>query len=193
MSPAAVFTIEDADRLVLDAADTLFYERGISGVGMAEVRDASGVSLRRIYGLYPSKQDLVAAWLTDRHERWMRWFTETVDRHITRRTDPVLAAFDALREWTRSPGYRGCAFINAIAEPMEITEQHRTIVADHNRSLVRHLATLATRRQSRTPSWFADALAVLIDGAIVQAAIFGNDGPITAARKAAARLLETMP
>lgn len=193
MSPAAVFTIEDADRLVLDAADTLFYERGISGVGMAEVRDASGVSLRRIYGLYPSKQDLVAAWLTDRHERWMRWFTETVDRHITRGTDPVLAAFDALREWTRSPGYRGCAFINAIAEPMEITEQHRTIVADHKRSLVRHLATLATRRQSRTPSWFADALAVLIDGAIVQAAIFGNDGPITAARKAAARLLETMP
>ena len=193
MSPAAVFTIEDADRLVLDAADTLFYERGISGVGMAEVRDASGVSLRRIYGLYPSKQDLVAAWLTDRHERWMRWFTETVDRHITRGTDPVLAAFDALREWTRSPGYRGCAFINAIAEPMEITEQHRTIVADHKRSLVRHLATLATRRQSRTPSWFADALAVLIDGAIVQAAIFGNDRPITAARKAAARLLETMP
>lgn len=193
MSPAAVFTIEDADRLVLDAADILFYERGISGVGMAEVRDASGVSLRRIYGLYPSKQDLVAAWLTDRHERWMRWFTETVDRHITRGTDPVLAAFDALREWTRSPGYRGCAFINAIAEPMEITEQHRTIVADHKRSLVRHLATLATRRQSRTPSWFADALAVLIDGAIVQAAIFGNDRPITAARKAAARLLETMP
>ena len=37
MSPAATFTIDDADRLVLDAADTLFYERGISGVGMAEL------------------------------------------------------------------------------------------------------------------------------------------------------------
>lgn len=193
MSPAATFTIDDADRLVLDTADTLFYERGISGVGMAEIRDASGVSLRRIYGLYPSKRDLVAAWLNDRHDRWMRWFTVTVDRHIARGTDPVLAPFDALREWTRSPGYRGCAFINAIAEPTEIDDSHRAIVADHKRSLVRHLATLATRRQSRTPPWFADALAVLIDGAIVQSAIFGNDKPIIAARRAAARLLETMP
>ena len=160
---------------------------------MAEIRDASGVSLRRIYGLYPSKRDLVAAWLNDRHDRWMRWFTDTVDRHVARGTDPVLAAFDALREWRRSPGYRGCAFINAIAEPMEIDDQHRAIVAEHKRALVRHLATLANRRQSRTPSWFADALGVLIDGAIVQSAIFGNDKPIVAAHKAAAQLLETMP
>jgi AcrR family transcriptional regulator len=193
MSPAAVFTPDDADRLVLDAADTLFYGRGISGVGMAEIRDASGVSLRRIYGMYPSKRDLVAAWLNDRHDRWMTWFTETVQRHVARGTDPVLAAFDAIREWRRSPGYRGCAFINAIAEPMEIDDQHRAIVADHKRSLVGHLAALATRKRAHTPTWFADALAVLIDGAIVQSAIFGNDKPINAARKAAARLLETMP
>ena len=199
MSPAATFTIDDADRLILDTADTLFYERGISGVGMAEIRDASGVSLRRIYGLYPSKRDLVAAWLNDRHDRWMRWFTDTVDRHVARGADPVLAAFDALREWRRSPGYRGCAFINAIAEPMEIDDQHRAIVADHKRSLVGHLATLATRNtqatrtRPQTPAWFAAALAVLIDGAIVQSVIFGNDKPIAAARKAAAQLQKTMP
>ncbi len=195
MSPAAAFTIEDADRLVLDTADVLFYERGISGVGMAEIRDASGVSLRRIYLLYPSKQDLVAAWLNDRHDRWMSWFTDTVDRSVVRGVDPVLAAFDAIRQWRKSPGYRGCAFINAIAEPMEIGDQHRAIVASHKRSLTSHLATLATQSQMRpgVPAWFADALAVLIDGAIVQSAIFGNDKPITAARKAAAQLLETMP
>lgn len=193
MSPAATFTIDDADRLILDTADSLFYERGISGVGMAEIRDASGVSLRRIYALHPSKRDLVAAWLNDRHDRWMHWFTNTVDRHVARGTDPVLAAFDALREWTRSPGYRGCAFINAIAEPMEIDDAHRAIVADHKRALVRHLAALATQNRVRRPAWFADALGVLIDGAIVQAAIFGNDKPITAARRAAAQLLETMP
>jgi AcrR family transcriptional regulator len=193
MSPAAVFTIEDADRLVLEAADTLFYERGISGVSIAEIRDASGVSLRRIYGLYPSKRDLVLAWLNDRHIRWMTWFTETVERHIARGTDPVLASFDALREWTRSPGYRGCAFINAIAEPTEIDDAHRAIVAEHKLALVRHLATLSTRTRSRTPAWFADALVVLIDGAIVQSTVFGNNKPITAARKAAAHLLETLP
>lgn len=193
MSPAATFSLDDAERLILDAADALFYERGISGVGMAEIRDASGVSLRRIYRLHPSKRDLVAAWLNDRHDRWMNWFTATIDRHVARGTDPVLAAFDALREWTRSPGYRGCAFINAIAEPTEIDDHHRAIVADHKRSLVRHLTSLMAPAPSRSPTWLPDALAVLIDGAIVQSAILGNDKPILAARKAAARLLEATP
>lgn len=55
MSPAAVFTIDDADRLVLDAADTLFYQRGISGVDMAEIRDASGVSLHASTGCTPPR------------------------------------------------------------------------------------------------------------------------------------------
>ena len=193
MSPAAVLGADDADRLVLDAADALFYERGISGVGMAEIRTVSGVSLRRIYLLYPSKRDLVAAWLTDRHDRWMRWFKGTVDRRIARGSDPVLATFDALREWTKSPDYRGCAFINALAEASEVDTEHRAIVEDHKRSLIRHLAALATQTRSRHPAWFAEAIAVLIDGAIVQSAVFGTDKPIIAAKKAAARLLETMP
>jgi AcrR family transcriptional regulator len=193
MSPRAAFTRVAADRRILDAADSLFYERGISDVGIADVRDASGVSLRRIYVIYPSKRDLTAAWLTDRHDRWMSWFTDTVERHISSGTEPVLAAFDAIREWRRSPDYRGCAFINAIAEPAEIDERHRAIVADHKRSLVRSLAALASRTRPNTPVWFADALGVLIDGAIVQSAIAGNDKPITAARKATAQLLEAMP
>lgn len=62
-----------------------------------------------------------------------------------------------------------CAFINAIAEPTEIDDQHRTIVADHQRSLVRPLASLATQTKTRTPPWFADAT----DGAV---ASFGRDG-----------------
>ncbi len=201
MSPAATLSRNDAERLILDAADTLFYQRGISGVGMAEVRDLSGVSMRRIYDLYPSKRELVAAWLTDRHERWMQWFTTTVDRYIVKGVEPVLAAFDALREWTRSPEYRGCAFINAIAEAAEIDDLHRVIVADHKQALVRHLTAIATttRRASTTrklakalPSWFGAALGVLIDGAIVQSAVFGNDKPIIAARTAAAHLLASI-
>ena len=65
MSPAQTITDDAAERLVLDAADRLFYEHGIAGVGMAEVRDASGVSLRRLYSQHASKGDLVAAWLRD--------------------------------------------------------------------------------------------------------------------------------
>jgi Na+-translocating ferredoxin:NAD+ oxidoreductase RnfD subunit len=43
------------------------------------------------------------------------------------------------------------------------------------------------------PPWFAAALAVLVDGAIVQAAIFNSTQPVDAARAAVGRLLELSP
>ncbi len=191
MSPAATMTRVAAEESILVAVDRLFYERGIAAVGMADVRDAAGVSLRRLYASHPGKRDLVAAWLQDRHVRWMAWFTDAVARRAETGTDPLLATFDALVEWRATPGYRGCAFINAIAETAEIDEEHRSIVAAHKRSLIEHLATLATAAHPEAPAWVPEAIGVLIDGAIVQSAIFRSDGPILAARQAAARLLHT--
>jgi AcrR family transcriptional regulator len=178
---------------VLDAADRLFYERGIGGVGMDDIRDAAGVSLRRLYSLHPSKRDLVAAWLDDRHGRWMAWFDAAVERHVAAGVEPLLAPFDAINEWVHSPGYRGCAFINAIAETSEIDDSHRAIIAAHKRDLLQHVRLLATRSTRILPEWVPDAVAVLIDGAIVQTAIYGDDSPIAPARAAAAQLLKAAP
>ena len=192
MSPAATMTIDDAGRAVLDAADTLFYARGIAGVSMSDVRDTSGVSLRRLYQLYPSKSDLVSGWLNDRHVRWMTWFSNAVDRHTAGGTDALIATFDAIDEWVSTPGYRGCAFLNSIAETTEIDESHRTIVADHKRALIQHLTMLAVRDHPTAPMWVPAAIAVLIDGAIVQTAVFETNEPIIAARAAATHLMENM-
>jgi AcrR family transcriptional regulator len=189
MSPAATMPSGIAERAILDAADRLFYARGLALVTMADVRDEADVSLRRLYSVYPSKRDLVAAWLDDRHVTWMRWLTESVDKRSARTGDPLAATFDVLKDWVKSPGYRGCAFLNSIAETSEIDDHHRQIVADHKRSLIDHLAQLAARDHPSAPSWVAAALGVLIDGALVQSAVFGSAAPIDAAKTAALELL----
>ncbi|MFZ0323522.1 MAG: TetR/AcrR family transcriptional regulator [Actinomycetes bacterium] len=189
MSPAATIDSDTARRLVLDAADRLFYERGVSGVTMADVRDTAGVSMRRMYALYPSKRDLVAGWLEDRHVRWMRWFAESVARHTADGADPLVDVFDALREWTSSPGYRGCAFLNVIADPAEIDATHRQIVAQHKRALVDHVTALVAQAHPTAPEWLPRAIAVLIDGAIVESVVFGSQAPVDDARQAALSLV----
>lgn len=190
MSPADTIKTDDAQRSILRVANELFYARGISGVSMSDVRDASGVSMRRLYTMYTSKSDLVAAWLTDRHDMWMTWFTTTVERHVSSGTDSVLATLDAIGEWVASPTYRGCAFINSLAETSELTDTHRTIIAAHKRDLIEHLARLATRNHPRAPTWLPAALAVIIDGAIVQCTVFANTDPLEAARSAVLQILE---
>jgi AcrR family transcriptional regulator len=193
MSPAATMSTDDARRAVLRSADELFYAHGITGVVMSDVRDASGVSMRRLYAMYPSKSELVAGWLADRHDTWMSWFATSVERHVEAGADPVLATFDAIAEWVTTPGYRGCAFINSLAETSEVEDSHRRIIAAHKRDLLEHLARLTMRTHPDAPSWLPAALAVIIDGAIVQCTIFAGTAPLDAARSAVTQLLEANP
>src|ERR1700760_2809534 len=100
---------------LLDAADELFYEEGIHIVGIDRVIERAGVAKASLYSTFGSKDELVRAYLAGRAEaRHQR-----IARHLARHTAPrdrVLAIFDALDEAIQTPGYRGCAFVNASAE-----------------------------------------------------------------------------
>ena len=91
------------------------------------------------------------------------------------------------------PGYRGCAFINTLAETSEMDDSHRTIIAAHKRDLVGHLAHHAARDHTTAPPWLPAALAVIIDGAVVQCTILASSSPLDTARSAVLQLLETIP
>lgn len=173
MSPAATIGAAAASAAVLDAADELFYHRGVAAVTMADVRDRSGVSMRRLYGLYPSKSDLVAGWLRHRHTTWMAGFAGAVDTALAAGRAPVDAIFDALRAWMVATEFRGCGFINTHAEYRDLTDEHRAIIRDHKLALAAHLDTVVPG---------GAGLAVLVDGAIVQAAIHHDAAPIEQAR-----------
>jgi AcrR family transcriptional regulator len=190
VSPAATLDNDEARAAVLRSANVVFYERGIAGVGMADIRDDSGVSLRRLYSLFPSKRELVAAWLTDRHSTWMEWFTSSVDRRRSAGDEPLLATFDAIAEWASSPGYRGCAFVNSAAEAAETDATHRRIIAAHKESLLTYLISLAGDGGYSEPERLGRMIGVLLDGAMVEAAVLSSREPITAAREAAAVLIE---
>ena len=52
-------TESEAWEKILAAAEELYYRKGYAAVGMDELRTAAGVSLRRLYALYPSKTDII--------------------------------------------------------------------------------------------------------------------------------------
>ena len=99
----------DARTRLLDAAETLFYERGIQAVGVDEIRTAATVSLKRLYQCFPSKDNLVEAYLYHRDRRWRSAMTDHVTHHAPRPADRPLAVFDWLGSWFAEPDFRGCA------------------------------------------------------------------------------------
>lgn len=167
---------------LLDAAERLFYERGVRAVGMDEVRAVSGVSLKRLYQCFPSKEQLVVAYLRRRDERWRASLAESVARRDPR--DRVPAVFDWLGEWFREPGFRGCAFVNSFGELGATSSAVARVAKEHKDALRHYLADLV-RGGVADPDELAEQLLLLVEGAIAAAAVRGDTSAARRARDVA--------
>ena len=179
-------TSEDAIRRALDAAEDLIYARGVQSVGMDEIRDRSGVPLKRLYQLFSSKENLVVAVLERRDTRWHARLSGYVDRV----DDPearVLAVFDWLGEWFAEPGFRGCAWINTNGEMGAVSPAVAEQARRHKGTFKHYLGQLVA--DAGLPPWLTDQLALLADGAMADAGIFATAAPAARARAAAETLI----
>ncbi|MER5194310.1 TetR/AcrR family transcriptional regulator [Streptomyces sp. NPDC002755] len=170
----------------LDAAEMLFYGRGLQSVGMDDLRGASGVSLKRLYQLFPAKEQLVEAYLERRDVRWRGLLAE----YVARREDPrerILAVFDRLAEWFGEPDFRGCAWINAYGELGATSERVARRVREHKRAFREYLGELVA--DAGLPEALTGPLFLLAEGAMVTAGIDGGAAPAAEAREAARLLL----
>lgn len=147
---------------ILAAAHGLFYRDGIRATGIDRVIAESGVAKLTFYRQFASKDDLVLAFLAFRHERWMAWFADALARH----GGTVAAIVPALAEWFASDDYRGCAFINSVGELGPVSPEVVQAARGHKQDMA--AAVQALMRPSPRRAAIAQALALAIDGAIVQ-------------------------
>ncbi|WP_329599510.1 TetR/AcrR family transcriptional regulator [Streptomyces pseudovenezuelae] len=172
---------------VLDAAEELFYGRGIQSVGMDAVRGASGVSLKRLYQLFPAKEQLVEAYLERRDGRWRGRLAAFVELRPTPE-ERILAVFDWLEEWFGEEGFRGCAWINSYGELGATSDRVAAQVRAHKRAFADYLASLVAA--AGRPAALTGPLFLLAEGAMVTAGITRSTRPAAEAREAVRLLLD---
>lgn len=177
----------DPSQRVVDAADQLFYARGIRAVGMDDVRNAAGVSLKRLYQLFPGKDSLVLAVLRQRHTMWTEGLTATVDSTEEPR-ERLLAVYDYLAEWFAEDGFRGCGFINAFGELGPTSPEVAAYAREHKQTFQKQLTALVA--DAGVDVSLAPQLAILAEGAQTTAAIEGSPDAAGHARRAAETLID---
>lgn len=116
------------ERKLLDAAEELFFTRGIAATPVDVVLERAGVSSATLYRRYPSKESLVAAALERRHDDWL----VTWDAVVATAPDDrgrLLSVFDALDAYRSTPaGSRWCAFLGTAAEYAETPDEVRRVL-----------------------------------------------------------------
>jgi AcrR family transcriptional regulator len=170
LSPADRRVDRSPRERLLDTAYELFSRRGIRGVGIEEVIERAGVAKATLYRHFPSKDDLVLAFLERRHQHWTDDIHLAQTRHSDGRPEErLLAIFDVLDERFRSEEFDAYLFFNALLEMGAEHPAGRASVrhVEHLRSIVRQLADEAELRDTEA---FARSWHILMKGSIIAAA-----------------------
>jgi AcrR family transcriptional regulator len=174
---------------ILSAATRLLYQRGLDGIGVAELCTTIGISKETLYRHFGSKDGLMLAVLEARSDHVVRWLHDAAASAGDDPADQLTAVFDALGQWHAEPAFRGCAIVNAA------TQQHngpaRAIATGH---LDRHLDMLtgiARRADAPDPVNLGKQLLTLMEGATVLADHHGDTDAAQLAKHAALALLRT--
>lgn len=173
---------------ILEAASELFYLRGIQAVGVDAIIARADVARMSFYRHFQSKEGLVLAYLERREEQWQAWLKDAIERLAPDPADRPLAVFDALAQRFTTPHYRGCAFINAMAEVARREAAAFQAAAALKGRTEDYLARLL--REAGHGEALAQDLLLLLDGAIVSWVRHGDPASAHRAKHLASLLLK---
>jgi AcrR family transcriptional regulator len=147
---------------ILATANELFYREGIRAIGVDTVVERSGVSKTSLYRLFESKDALIAAFAAERDQSFWAWWDHIEEQH----TDDPRALLDALlsgiAERIGRPAYRGCPFLNLMAELPDQNHPGRVVARGNKEEL---FATIVAKLGAANPNRVASQLALIINGA----------------------------
>jgi AcrR family transcriptional regulator len=173
---------EEMQERILETTDRLFYRQGIRAIGVDTVADEVGISKRTLYNYYPSKDALITAYLA------RRLIELEIDDRPPR--EQILGAFDRLERSVANKTFRGCPFVNAVAEiGQEVREANKLAVTFKERRRL-WFRDLLARVGVADSDRVATQLALLLDGAISASLVRGDPAFVRAARDAAVTLIE---
>jgi AcrR family transcriptional regulator len=166
---------------ILETADRLFYLRGIRAVGVDTIAAEIGISKRTLYNHFPSKDELIAAYLERRFTRAPASDKPPVEQ--------ILGTFDRLERGFAAKGFRGCPFVNAVAE-LGPDQPVRKIAIAFKESRRIWFRDLLQQLGVADPEGLATQLTLLVDGAIAQDLVRGDPSMARAAKDAVRVLLK---
>jgi len=167
---------------ILETADRLFYLQGIRAVGVDTIAAEIGISKRTLYNHFPSKDALILAYLARRFVAPRPSDKSPIEQ--------ILGTFDSLERRFSARDFRGCPFVNAVAELGSEDKSVRKIAVAFKESRRVWFRDLLVQLGVADPEALATQLALLVDGSIAQDLVRNDPAMARAAKQAATVLLK---
>jgi len=175
---------------ILQTASALFYSQGIKSTGIDAIVKATGVAKMSLYKYYSSKDELVLAHLHKSSADMQVMLENALLAAGDQPKFKLLAIFKMFAEFAAAPDFRGCPFVNALAEYADLDSPVRESAAEFYQQFTDLLTCLAKQMDAAQPQQLAQQLTLLVVGATVNEQIQRQSGAITAAYAAAEVLID---
>ncbi len=150
---------------ILDATNKLFYAQGIRATSADKIIEEVGITKVTFYRHFRNKNDLVVAYLQAQAEQESAWFTSVHNPQDPAGTLEAIAS--GIGAASCSPGFRGCAFINAAAEYSDPQDPVREVIDAHRNWMLDEFASIAADAGAQDSRALARQFMMLRDGAMV--------------------------
>ncbi|MEU6114137.1 TetR/AcrR family transcriptional regulator [Streptomyces sp. NPDC047117] len=161
----------EARTRLLNTATRIFYAEGIHSVGIDRIIAEAQVTRATLYRHFAGKEDLVLAYL-DQADRMMRGQLADAQADAGSAVDAVRAVAKAITDGIRSQGFRGCAFLNAVAEYPDPAHPVHQAVLRHRQWFLDTVTDLLARVGDTPADADARHLVMLRDGAMAAGCLF---------------------
>ncbi|MEH1164184.1 TetR/AcrR family transcriptional regulator [Micromonospora sp. CPCC 205539] len=156
---------------LLTTATRIFYAEGIHSVGVDRIIAEAKVTRATFYRHFPSKEDLILTYLREVHQM-ERGTVEAAIANNPAAAAPLLAIADSIAQNIQSPGFRGCAFLNAAAEYSDVDHPVRQEIIAHRQWFLDTLTMLMAQVHQETADPAARHFVMLRDGAMAAGCLF---------------------
>jgi AcrR family transcriptional regulator len=166
---------------ILDNAGRLFREHGARDVGLQQVIDACGCGKNLLYREFPSKDELVAAYLERCQLEWSATMDEATRPYADDPAGQLVAIVRAVTQQVAATDYEGCPFRTAHAQFPHDEHPASRVAVRHLKDLRARLRALARQSGAHDPRALGDQIMLIIDGVYTNGSILGRAGAATAA------------
>ena len=157
---------------------------------MDELSAHAKVAKPSLYAHFGSKDKLATEYVTAADRSFEQWFEQQMALGPSDPKAKLLHTFEVLAAWVHQPGFCGCIFINAALQLNDAAHPAFSAAVAEKASMRARLEELARAAGMRKPKALARELSLLMDGALVAAAMEQSPAPVAAARSAATKLVE---
>ncbi len=161
----------EARSRLLGTATRIFYAEGIHSVGIDRIVAEARVTRATLYRHFPGKEDLVLAYLGEVDQATRAQVDAAVQRGLGP-IDTLRALSESIAQNIQSPGFRGCAFLNAAAEYSDPDHPVNKAVIAHRQWFLDTVTDLLARIGETPAELAARHYVMLRDGAMAAGCLF---------------------